>query len=67
MEPTKKLYRGRTDRVMAGICGGIAEYFSIDSRIIRLAAILVLLMTGLLPAVAVYVIGIFFIPEKALV
>jgi phage shock protein C len=62
----KKLYRSRTDRVFAGICGGIAEYFNVDSRLVRLMAILVLLMTGLLPAAAVYVIGIFFVPEKPL-
>ena len=38
MQP-KKLYRSRTNRWIAGVCGGIAEYFEIDPIIIRLAAI----------------------------
>lgn len=32
----KKLYRSRTDRRIAGVCGGIAEYFGIDTTIVRI-------------------------------
>ncbi len=34
---TKKLYKSSTDKMLAGICGGIAEYFNIDSTIVRIA------------------------------
>lgn len=32
----KKLYKSRTDRKLAGVCGGIAEYLNMDSTIVRL-------------------------------
>lgn len=32
----KKLYRTRRDRVICGVCGGIAEYFNVDPTLIRL-------------------------------
>ena len=42
----KKLYRSSTDKKIAGVCGGIAQYFNIDSTIIRLAFILFCLAGG---------------------
>ena len=33
----KKLYKSSTDKKIAGVCGGIAEYFNIDSTLVRLA------------------------------
>ena len=35
MDPTRKLYRGRTNRQVAGVCGGLAQYFNIDATLIR--------------------------------
>ncbi len=43
---TKKLYRSRTDRMIWGVCGGIANYFDIDSTLIRIIAILLLFAGG---------------------
>jgi phage shock protein C len=40
MESTR-LYRSRRNRVIAGVCGGIGEYFSIDPVIIRILAIVI--------------------------
>ena len=39
----KRLYRSNTNRVIAGVCGGIAEYFNIDPIIIRVIAVALLL------------------------
>ncbi len=36
---TKKLYKSRTDKKIAGICGGLGEYMDVDPTIIRLAAV----------------------------
>ena len=36
----KKLYRSTTNKMLCGVCGGIAEYFNIDPTIIRLLAVL---------------------------
>lgn len=38
----KKLYKSATDKKIAGVCGGIAEYFGIDSVIVRLVAVALL-------------------------
>lgn len=60
----KKLYRSSTDRMFAGICGGLAEYFSVDSVLLRLVWILVVIFSGIVPGVLVYIIAIFVIPLK---
>jgi phage shock protein C len=39
----KKLYRSKKDSVIAGVCGGIAEYFEIDSTLVRLLFILIVI------------------------
>jgi phage shock protein C len=38
----KKLYRSETDKKIFGVCGGLAEYFEVDSTIVRLAWIIFL-------------------------
>lgn len=60
MEP-KKLYRSRKDRMICGVCGGIAEYFNIDPTLIRLAFVLFGL-TG--TAVLAYFIAAIIIPDE---
>ena len=42
----KKLYKSTTDRKLFGVCGGIAEYFGIDSSIMRLGLVLFVLAGG---------------------
>ncbi|HSX15276.1 MAG TPA: PspC domain-containing protein [Candidatus Saccharimonadales bacterium] len=39
----KRLYRSTTDKMIAGVCGGLAEYFGIDPVIVRVAAVVLLL------------------------
>ncbi|TVR69448.1 MAG: PspC domain-containing protein [Spirochaetaceae bacterium] len=47
-EPPEKrrLYRSRRDRKLLGVCGGLAEYFGIDSTLVRLALILLVVVAG---------------------
>ena len=59
----KRLYRSRTDRKIAGVCGGIAEYFNIDPVIVRVIAVLLLLPGGL-PGFIPYIILWIVVPEK---
>jgi phage shock protein C len=42
----KRLYRSLQDSKIAGVCGGIAEYFNVDSTIIRLLAVLTIFFGG---------------------
>ncbi len=60
----KKLYRSKTDKMVAGICGGLAEYLNIDVTVLRLLWILIVIFTGIFPGVIVYILAIFVVPEK---
>lgn len=59
----KRLYKSRTNRMLTGVCGGIAEYFNIDPTIVRLifAFSVIFLGTGILA----YIIASIVIPEQA--
>ena len=61
-EPTKKLYRSRSDRRLAGVCGGLATYFNIDATLIRLLFVLGLLFVG--GTLLAYIILMIIIPEE---
>lgn len=60
---TKRLYRSRKDRKIAGVCGGIAEYFNIDPTIVRVVAVLLLLPGGL-PGFIPYIVLWIIVPEN---
>lgn len=62
--PCKKLYRSAKNRKIAGVCGGLGEYFNIDPTVIRIIYVVVALTTFMLPAAFAYVVGIVIIPEK---
>ncbi|RJP43854.1 PspC domain-containing protein [Candidatus Parcubacteria bacterium] len=61
----KKLYRSRENRVLAGIIGGLGEYFNVDPVILRLAWLLIVVSTGVLPGVIAYLIGILVVPKAS--
>ena len=42
----QKLYRSRTDRMIWGVCGGLAKYFDIDPTIVRVVAVLLIFANG---------------------
>jgi phage shock protein C len=41
MDSYKRLYRSRKNKVIAGVCGGVGEYFKIDPVIIRILAVII--------------------------
>jgi phage shock protein C len=59
---TKRLYRSRHDRMIGGVCGGIATYFNTDPTIIRLLFVLGLLLVG--GTFWAYIIMMIVIPEE---
>ena len=61
-EDVKRLYRSRRDRMIAGVCGGLADYFEIDPSIVRLLFVGALFVgaPGVLPA---YVVMALVVPE----
>jgi phage shock protein C len=62
MEHHKKLYRSRTNRIIGGVCAGIAEYVDIDPAVIRLVWALVVVFTAFFPGILVYLIALVIIP-----
>ncbi len=59
----KLLYRSKTNRVIAGVAGGIAEYFHIDPVLVRLLFILLLFAGGM--GILIYLLAWILIPENS--
>lgn len=62
----KKLYLSQNDSKISGVCGGIAEYFGVDSTIIRLLWILFTIATGFVGGIIAYLIALIVIPRMPL-
>lgn len=60
----KKLYLSSDDKMLSGVCGGIAEYFDTDPTLIRLGWVVASIMTGLFPGLLGYIIAAVVIPQK---
>ena len=60
---TKILRRSRRNRIVLGVCGGLAEFFGISSFWFRLAFLLALIPGGV-PGLLVYVVMAFIIPSE---
>ncbi|EKD23132.1 MAG: phage shock protein C, PspC [uncultured bacterium] len=58
----KKLYRSKSDRIIAGICGGLSDYLDVDAVFFRLAFVLLMLAGG--SGVLIYIIMFVIIPEE---
>ena len=60
----KRLFLSQTDKKIAGICGGVAEYFEVDSTIVRLVTVILMVVTGFFPLLIGYLIAWLIIPKK---
>ena len=58
----KKLYRS-PNRVIAGVCGGIAEYFDVDPTLIRVIYMILSLFSAAFPGFLLYIILMIMIPN----
>lgn len=61
-EPVRRLYRSRRSRMIAGVCGGIAEYFGWDPTLVRVAFLVSLLIPG--PQAVFYLVAWVVIPDE---
>jgi phage shock protein PspC (stress-responsive transcriptional regulator) len=59
-ERVKRLYKSRTDRMIDGVCGGIAEYVGIDPVLVRVAFVLLVFAGG--TGIVIYIIGMLLMP-----
>ena len=61
--PQKKLYLSPTDKFIAGVCGGLAESFDVDSTLVRLIWALASLVSGGILGVIAYIVAYAIIPR----
>ena len=60
---TKRLYRSKNDKILGGVCGGIADYLDADPTLIRLLwAVITLFSVGI--GLLAYLIAWIIVPEK---
>lgn len=59
---TRKLYKSDKDQMLFGVCGGIAEYFKIDSTIVRIALVFFTFCGG--SGILLYIIAAIAMPKK---
>ena len=58
----KKLYRNTENKMLAGVCSGIADYFDIDPTLVRLGWVMFSLLGG--SGLLAYIIAAIIIPER---
>lgn len=59
-----RLYRPRTDRMIAGVCSGIAQHWNLDPTLVRIVYVIVSLFSAAFPGILLYVILWAIIPEE---
>ena len=58
----KKLYKSNENKMLDGVCGGIAEYFDIDPTVVRLGWVVFCALGG--SGILAYIIAAIFIPRR---
>ncbi|SDH20608.1 phage shock protein C (PspC) family protein [Alteribacillus persepolensis] len=60
----KKLYRSKQNRMLAGVCGGIANYFNVDPTLIRIITVVIAIITWGLPVPLAYIVLAIIMPNE---
>ena len=60
----KRLYRSNTDKILAGVCGGLGEYFDVDPTLVRLLWVIVSVFMAGIGGVIAYVLAWLIVPRK---
>lgn len=63
MEESRKLYRSRNRRMVAGVCGGLADYFDIDPTVIRVLFLILAVFGG--SGLVVYLVMWIVVPDAS--
>ena len=65
LRPTpRKLMRSHSERKIAGVCAGLAQYFDLDVSLVRILCIFITLATGVCPGVVTYLLAWIIIPQE---
>lgn len=58
----RRIYKSSTDRMLCGVCGGVAEYFSVDPTLVRLGWVLFCALGGC--GILAYIAAAIIIPDR---
>ncbi|KAA6450788.1 PspC domain-containing protein [Bacillus swezeyi] len=60
----KRLYRSETDRKIAGVVGGLAEYLNFDASLLRIITVLLFIFSTGIPVGLIYIVWVFLVPNE---
>jgi phage shock protein C len=58
----RRLTRSRRFKIIAGVCGGLAEYFELDPTLVRVAYVVISIISAAFPGILAYIILMFVMP-----
>lgn len=61
-----RLYRSRDDRIVGGVCSGLADRFDLDPSLVRILWVVLTLLTGFVPGAVLYLVMLIVVPEEPL-
>ncbi len=59
----KRLYKSTTDKKLDGVCAGLANYFNLDSTLVRVGFVTLVLLSGIFPGVILYIVLAVIMPK----
>jgi len=59
----KRLYKSESNKVFTGVIGGLGEYLDTDPVVLRLTWIGIVVFTGLIPGIIIYLVAVFIVPS----
>ncbi|AGN38068.1 PspC domain-containing protein [Bacillus paralicheniformis] len=60
----KRLFRSETDRKIAGVVGGLAEYLNMDASLLRIITVLLFIFSTGVPVLLIYIVWVFLVPNE---
>ena len=63
--PPRRLTRSSRHKIIAGVCGGLAEYFQLDPTVVRVAYVLISIISVAFPGILAYIILMFVMPPPS--
>jgi len=64
MSEIKRLYRSRTNKMIAGVCAGFADYVNMDPTVIRVLYAIGTLFTAFFGGIILYIVMMIIVPEE---
>ncbi len=65
ISPSNRLFRSRDEKIIGGVCGGLAQYLNVDPALIRILWVIISLATGVLFAIIIYIVWMIVVPESS--